>query len=47
LTLESFDFICEENPRIGIKILKGISRLLSMNMRKTSSRLVDYLLPMT
>lgn len=47
LTLESFDFICEEHPRIGIKILKGISRLLSMNMRKTSSRLVDYMLPMT
>lgn len=46
MTLESFDFICEEHPRVGIKILKGISRLLSMNMRKTSSRLADYLLPM-
>lgn len=44
--LEGFDFICEEHPRVGIKILKGISRLLSMNMRKTSSRLADYLLPM-
>ena len=47
LTLEGFDFICEEHPRIGIKILKGVSRLLSMNMRKTSNRLVDYMLPMT
>jgi CRP/FNR family transcriptional regulator, cyclic AMP receptor protein len=47
MTLEGFDFICEEHPRIGIKILKGISRLLSMNMRKTSSRLVDYMLPVT
>jgi CRP-like cAMP-binding protein len=46
LKLEGFDFICEEHPRVGIKILKGISRLLSMNMRKTSSRLADYLLPM-
>ncbi len=45
LTLEGFDFICDEHPRIGIKILKGISRLLSMNMRKTSSRLADYMLP--
>lgn len=46
LTLEDFDSICEEHPRVGIKILKGISRLLSMNMRKTSSRLADYMLPM-
>lgn len=46
MPLEGFDLICEEHPRVGIKILKGISRLLSMNMRKTSSRLADYLLPM-
>lgn len=45
LTLEGFDFICDEHPRVGIEILKGISRLLSMNMRKTSSRLADYMLP--
>lgn len=45
MKLEGFDYICEEHPRVGIKILKGISRLLSMNMRKTSSRLADYLLP--
>lgn len=47
LALDGFDYICEEHPRIGIKILKGISRLLSMNMRKTSSRLADYMLPMS
>ena len=46
LALDGFDYLCEEHPRIGIKILKGISRLLSMNMRKTSSRLADYMLPM-
>ena len=46
LTLEGFDHICDEHPKIGIKILKGISRLLSINMRKTSSRLADYMLPM-
>ncbi|MBN1106736.1 MAG: cyclic nucleotide-binding domain-containing protein [Deltaproteobacteria bacterium] len=46
LTLEGFNFICEQHPKIGVKILKGVSRLLSMNMRKTSSRLADYMLPM-
>lgn len=45
LGLDGFDYLCEQHPRIGIKILKGISRLLSMNMRKTSSRLADYMLP--
>jgi CRP/FNR family cyclic AMP-dependent transcriptional regulator len=47
LTLAGFDYICEEHPSIGIKILKGVSRLLSMNMRKTSSRLADYMLPIS
>ena len=46
LPLEGFNFICDKHPRIGVKILKGVSRLLSMNMRKTSSRLADYMLPM-
>jgi CRP-like cAMP-binding protein len=46
LTLEGFDFICTQHPKIGVKILKGVARLLSMNMRKTSSRLADYMLPM-
>jgi CRP/FNR family cyclic AMP-dependent transcriptional regulator len=47
LTSEGFDLILEEYPKIGIKILKGIARLLSLNLRKTSSRLADHLLPMT
>ncbi|MGD2127305.1 MAG: cyclic nucleotide-binding domain-containing protein [Desulfobacteraceae bacterium] len=46
LTSEGFDLILEKYPKIGIKILKGVSRLLSLNLRKTSSRLVDYMLPM-
>ncbi len=43
LTGKGFDLILEHHPRIGIKILKGLARLLSMNMRKTSSRLADTL----
>jgi CRP-like cAMP-binding protein len=46
LSRTSFDRIIEDHPRIGIKILKGISRLLSLNLRKTSSRLADYMLPL-
>ena len=47
LAREDFDLLLEENPRVGIKILKRISRLLSLNLRKTSSRLTDYMLPLT
>jgi hypothetical protein len=31
---------------LGIKILKGLARLLAQNLRKTSSRLADNMLPM-
>ena len=47
LTRARFDLIMEQNPRIGVKILKGISRLLSQNLRRTSSQLADYMLPLT
>jgi len=47
LSRANFDDILEKNPRIGIKILKGLARLLSLNLRKTSSRLADYMLPVT
>jgi len=46
LMKEGFDLLLEENPQVGIKILKRISRLLSLNLRKTSSRLADYMLPL-
>ena len=45
LTLSGFDSICDDYPKIGIKIMKEISRSLSINMRKTSSRLADYMFP--
>jgi len=47
LTKEGFDLILGKDPQLGIKILKKISRLLSLNLRKTSSRLADYMLPLT
>lgn len=43
LTGKGFDTILEKHSKIGIKILKGVARLLSMNMRKTSSQLADIL----
>jgi CRP/FNR family cyclic AMP-dependent transcriptional regulator len=45
LTRMSFDKILKDYPQIGITILKGISRILSQNLRQTSSRLADYILP--
>ena len=47
LTKSGFDVILSENPAIGIAILKKIARLLSMNLRSTSSRLADSLLPVS
>ena len=44
LTSSGFDSICKDYPNIGIRILKGISRILSMNLRQTSSRLADHML---
>ena len=45
LTREGLEQILDQHPAIGIKLLKEISRLLSMNLRRTSSQLADYLLP--
>jgi CRP-like cAMP-binding protein len=47
LTRKGFEQILDQHSVIGVKILKGISRLLSMNLRKTSSRLADYMLPLS
>ena len=46
LTQSGFDEILEQYPQTGISLLKGLARLLSMNLRKTSSRLADYMLPL-
>jgi len=44
---DDFKELSESHTNIGIKILKGIIGLLSHNLRKTSSRLSDYMMPMT
>ncbi|MEW6263305.1 MAG: cyclic nucleotide-binding domain-containing protein [Thermodesulfobacteriota bacterium] len=46
LSRQSFETIVDEHPRIGVKILQGVARLLSLSLRKTSSRLADYMLPL-
>jgi CRP-like cAMP-binding protein len=47
LSRESFDYILAKQPDIGVKILKGLASLLSMNLRKTSNQLAEYLLPLS
>ncbi len=46
LSKGGFEELIDKHPRIGIHILKQIARLISMNLRKTSSRLADYMLPL-
>lgn len=45
LTRKRFEDMLEQHPQIGVKLLKGIAKFMSMNMRKTSSLLADYMLP--
>ena len=47
LSRESFDYILAKHPDIGVKILKGLASLLCLNLRKTSSRLAEYMLPLS
>lgn len=39
LTREDFERLVDEEPRLGTEIFRGISRLLSMSLRKTSADL--------
>ena len=45
LTRKGFEQLLELHPQIGVKMLKGLAKLLSMNLRKTSSLLADHMLP--
>ena len=47
LSQAAFDHVLGKHSHIGIKLLKGITILLSNNLRKTSSRLADYMLPIS
>ena len=43
---EAFEELLTQKVAIGINILKGLANLLSVNLKKTSSRLADHMLPM-
>ena len=43
LTSKGFDRLTEKSPTTGVKIIQKIARLLSLNMRRTSSKLADLL----
>jgi CRP-like cAMP-binding protein len=46
LTRNAFEELMAAHHELGIKIIKGLARLLAQNLRKTSSRLADNMLPM-
>jgi len=44
LSRDSFDLFLDHHPHAGIKLLRGIARLLCANLRKTSQAVVDQFL---
>ena len=46
MSAKQFNYILGTYPGMGIKILKGLAIMLSGNLRKTATRLADYMLPM-
>ncbi|MBC2713227.1 MAG: cyclic nucleotide-binding domain-containing protein [Desulfosarcina sp.] len=42
----AFEEILEKEVNIGVNILKGLANLLSINLKKASSRLADNMLPL-
>lgn len=43
LTDKGFDILAEKAPHVAIKLIQKTARLLSLNMRRTSSKLADLL----
>jgi CRP-like cAMP-binding protein len=41
-----FEELMAAHQEIGINILKGLARLMAQNLRKTSTRLADQMLPL-
>jgi len=46
LTQADFNRIIEKYTETGVKMLKGVAKLLSLNMQKVSGRLSDYMQPL-
>ena len=46
LSRRRLDQICDEHPKIGVKILRSIARLLSLHLRDTSQELLELISPM-
>ncbi|MCK4707362.1 MAG: cyclic nucleotide-binding domain-containing protein [Gammaproteobacteria bacterium] len=38
---QAFDLVLERHPKIGVKLLSGVARLLSLYLRQASGRLAD------
>ncbi|MCW8918405.1 MAG: cyclic nucleotide-binding domain-containing protein [Gammaproteobacteria bacterium] len=47
LKRDQFDEILRQYPRIAAKLMKGIARHISINLRKTSDQLMSLMMPMT
>ncbi|MCP3852327.1 MAG: cyclic nucleotide-binding domain-containing protein [Gammaproteobacteria bacterium] len=43
LRRDDFNNLLSKQPEVGIKILKGISRLLSLNLRKASAQITTFM----
>ncbi len=43
LTDKGFEILTDKSPALGGKVMQKVARLLSLNMRRTSSRLADLL----
>ena len=43
LTEKGFELLTQNSPALGVKVIQKIARLLSLNMRRTSSRLADLM----
>lgn len=47
LKRSEFDEIMQQYPRIAAKLMKGIARHISINLRKTSEQLTTLMMPLT
>lgn len=43
LSQEQLESLCEHHPKTALKVMQGITRILSLNLRRTSGELSDHL----